>query len=253
MIDSHCHLDHEPLIDNLSDIIKRSKEIGIKKLLTISTSLNSFNNINKILPIDNIIYGTFGIHPHETNNIEITKNTIIENVNKNSRIIGVGETGLDFYYNNSKKNKQIYSFKQHIEAAIETNKPLIVHSRNAEKETFNILNEYKHQKPKILMHCFTGSYNFYKKMEELDSFFSAIISSAEAFGRLAKMSTDTRMYHCLPMFYNAGILNTVLAPMMVGGQVIVGEMFSQFSAFNFWRPILSTNANIMVITPTMTA
>ena len=173
MIDSHCHLDHEPLIDNLSDIIKRSKEIGIKKLLTISTSLNSFNNINKILPIDNIIYGTFGIHPHETNNIEITKNTIIENVNKNSRIIGVGETGLDFYYNNSKKNKQIYSFKQHIEAAIETNKPLIVHSRNAEKETFNILNEYKHQKPKILMHCFTGSYNFYKKMEELDSFFSA--------------------------------------------------------------------------------
>ena len=66
------------MINNLSDIIKRSKEIGIKKLLTISTSLNSFNNINKILPIDNIIYGTFGIHPHETNNIEITKDIIIE-------------------------------------------------------------------------------------------------------------------------------------------------------------------------------
>jgi len=173
MIDSHCHLDHDPLINNLYEIIKRSKEIGITKILTISTSLDSFNNINKILPIDDIIYGTFGIHPHETNNIEITKDIIIKNVNMNSKLIGVGETGLDFYYNNSKKDKQICSFKQHIEASIKINKPIIVHSRNAEKETFDILNKYRKQKPKILMHCFTGSYNFYKKMEELDSFFSA--------------------------------------------------------------------------------
>ena len=67
----------------------------------------------------------------------------------------------------------ITSFKTHIEASIDLNIPIIVHSRNAEKETYDILNVYKDQKPKILMHCFTGSYNFYKKMEELDSFFSA--------------------------------------------------------------------------------
>ena len=173
MIDSHCHLDHEPLLNNINEVLKRSKDVGIKKLLTICTTLKGFNNIKNILTIDKIIYGTFGIHPHETDNDNISKNIIVENIKKNPKLIGIGETGLDFYYNHSKKNKQIDSFKRHIEAALETNLPIIVHSRNAEEETFNILNKYKHEKPKILMHCFTGSYNFYKKMEELNSFFSA--------------------------------------------------------------------------------
>ena len=173
MIDSHCHLDHAPLFDNLNDILNRSKEVGIKKLLTICTTLESFKNIENILTIDDMIYGTFGIHPHETENNDVSKITIIESIKKNPKLIGVGETGLDFYYNHSKKNKQIDSFKKHIEAAIEINLPIIVHSRNAEEETFNILNEYKKHKPKILMHCFTGTYKFYKKMEELDSYFSA--------------------------------------------------------------------------------
>ena len=173
MIDSHCHLDHAPLFDNLNDILNRSKEVGIKKLLTICTTLESFKNIENILTIDDMIYGTFGIHPHETENNDVSKITIIESIKKNPKLIGVGETGLDFYYNHSKKNKQIESFKKHIEAAIEINLPIIVHSRNAEEETFNILNEYKKHKPKILMHCFTGSYKFYRQMEELDSYFSA--------------------------------------------------------------------------------
>ncbi len=173
MIDSHCHLDHAPLFDNLNDILNRSKEVGIKKLLTICTTLESFKNIENILTIDDMIYGTFGIHPHETENNDVSKITIIESIKKNPKLIGVGETGLDFYYNHSKKNKQIESFKKHIEAAIEINLPIIVHSRNAEEETFNILNEYKKHKPKILMHCFTGTYKFYKQMEELDSYFSA--------------------------------------------------------------------------------
>ena len=173
MIDSHCHLDHAPLLNNLTDIINRSKEVGIKNILTICTTLDSFKNIENILTIDDMIYGTFGIHPHETENNDVSKITIIESIKKNPKLIGVGETGLDFYYNHSKKNKQIDSFKKHIEAAIEINLPIIVHSRNAEEETFNILSKYKKHKPKILMHCFTGTYKFYKQMEELESYFSA--------------------------------------------------------------------------------
>jgi len=107
MIDSHCHLDHAPLLDNLNDILNRSKEVGIKKLLTICTTLESFKNIENILTIDDMIYGTFGIHPHETENNDVSKITIIESIKKNPKLIGVGETGLDFYYNHSKKNKQI--------------------------------------------------------------------------------------------------------------------------------------------------
>ena len=173
MIDSHCHLDHETLFKNITQIIERSKVVGIKKILTICTTLKGFNNIKNILKIDEIIYGTFGIHPHETETNIVNKNVIVENIIQNPKLIGIGETGLDFYYNHSNKEKQIESFNQNIEAAIKLKLPIIVHSRNAEEETFEILNGYKNKDPKILMHCFTGSYDFFKKMEKLNSYFSA--------------------------------------------------------------------------------
>jgi len=173
MIDSHCHLDHEPLYTNLSDVISRSKEAGITKLLTICTTLDSFENIKAIIKRDQMIYGTYGIHPHETNNNQVDKQTIIKCINENKKIIGIGETGLDFFYNHSDKIKQITSFKEHIEASIELSKPIIIHSRDAEKETFEILSLYKNENLKILMHCFTGSLEFSKKLLTLDAFFSA--------------------------------------------------------------------------------
>ena len=173
MIDSHCHLDHEPLHENLSEVIYRSKEIGITKLLTICTTLESFENIKAIVKKDKMIYGTYGIHPHETVSNKVDKQIIVRSVNKNEKIIGIGETGLDFFYNYSDKERQISSFKAHIEASIELNKPIIIHSRDAEKETFEILSSYKDKKLKILMHCFTGSLEFSKKLQTLDAFFSA--------------------------------------------------------------------------------
>ena len=173
MIDSHCHLDHEPLHENLSDVLSRSKVVGITKLLTICTTLDSFENIKAIVKKDQMIYGTYGIHPHETNSNQVDKQTIIKCVNENEKIIGIGETGLDFFYNHSDKDRQIISFKTHIEAAIELNKPIIIHSRDAENETFEILSLYKNQNLKILMHCYTGSLEFSKKLLSLDAFFSA--------------------------------------------------------------------------------
>jgi TatD DNase family protein len=173
MIDSHCHLDHEPLFQKMNDVLVRSKNNGITKLLTICTTINSFKKIIEIVKLDPMIFGTFGIHPHESSNDIVSKDDIIKNINKNKKIIGVGETGLDFYYNHSDKKKQISSFKSHIEASIDLNLPLIVHSRNAEVETFDVLNFYKKHNPKILMHCFTGSNNFAKKLLTLNSYFSA--------------------------------------------------------------------------------
>ena len=173
MIDSHCHLDHDPLLENLTEVITRSKEIGITKLLTICTTLESFENIKAIIEKDEMIYGTYGIHPHEAKNNQVDKQTIIRSVNENVKIIGIGETGLDFFYNYSDRERQISSFIEHIEASIELNKPIIIHSRDAEKETFEILNSYKGRNLKILMHCFTGSLEFSKKLQTLDAFFSA--------------------------------------------------------------------------------
>ena len=173
MIDSHCHLDQEPLFSNINEVIRRSKAIGVKKILTISTNLKSFENIKKIIEIDSIIYGTIGIHPHESSKDIVNSNYLVENANKHKKIIGIGETGLDFYYENSKKNDQIDSFIKHIEASISLNCPLIVHSRNAEQETFEILKKYKNSNIKILMHCFTGSKEFAQKLMDLDVYFSA--------------------------------------------------------------------------------
>ena len=173
MIDSHCHLDQEPLFQDLKNVIQRSKDIGIEKILTISTNFKSFENITNIVNKDDIIYGTFGIHPHETKDNLITKEIIREKISLNKKIIGIGETGLDFYYNNSDKKSQISSFEEHIKASIDMNVPLIVHSRNAENETFEILNKFKDKNLKILMHCFTGSRDFAEKLLTLNSYFSA--------------------------------------------------------------------------------
>ncbi|MBS56463.1 MAG: hydrolase TatD [Rickettsiales bacterium] len=173
MIDSHCHLDQEPLFNDLNQIISRSKNAGIEKLLTICTTKDSFNKILKIVEFDPMIYGTYGIHPHETKNDKIEINTIVNKISLNKRIIGVGETGLDFYYNNSDKESQVLSFRNHIEASLNLNIPLIIHSRNAETETYEILKDYQDKNLKILMHCFTGSYDFAEKLMKYNSFFSA--------------------------------------------------------------------------------
>tara|TARA_B100000965_G_C19415211_1_gene679586 strand:- start:147 stop:908 length:762 start_codon:yes stop_codon:yes gene_type:complete len=173
MIDSHCHLDHEPLFADIKNIIQRSKDVGIKKILTICTTIDSFDKILRIVKNNEIVFGTYGIHPHEVKNNIVSSKIIKSNILENKKIIGIGETGLDFYYNHSDKDQQIESFKNHIEAAIELDIPIIIHSRNAEVETFNILNEYKSKNLKILMHCFTGSSNLADKLLKFNTFFSA--------------------------------------------------------------------------------
>ncbi|MDC0043941.1 TatD family hydrolase [Candidatus Pelagibacter sp.] len=173
MIDSHCHLDHENLYTSINEIIDRSKKIGITKLLTICTTFKSFEKIINIVNLDSIIFGTFGIHPHESETNIVTKDIILQSIKNNKKIIGVGETGLDFFYNHSDKKIQISSFINHIEAALELNLPLIVHSRSAENETYDILKSYKNKNLKILMHCFTGTDIFAKKLQTLNSYFSA--------------------------------------------------------------------------------
>ena len=173
MIDSHCHLDHEPLLSNLEEVIKRSKNAGINKILTICTTLDSFKRIKKIVKFDKMIFGTYGIHPHETKDNHVSSSLIVDEIKNNEKIIGIGETGLDFYYNHSDKKDQIASMEEHIKASIKLDIPLIIHSRNAEKETLDVFNQYKNFNLKILMHCFTGSKKFAEKLLNLNAFFSA--------------------------------------------------------------------------------
>ena len=173
IVDSHCHLDHSPLYEKLEEIVNRAQLIGVKFLLTISTSLNSFEKVKAIISKYENIYGTIGIHPHETkDHVNVDKKKLLELKGRNNKIIGIGETGLDFYYQNSNKLVQKKKFIEHIEAAIELGLPIIVHSREAEIDTLNILKDFSSKNPKILMHCFTGSSNFSKKLLDLGAYIS---------------------------------------------------------------------------------
>ena len=133
IIDSHCHLDYPNLYDQLNDVIKRAQHNDVNYLLTICTTLESFERIKLIVHKYKNIYGTLGIHPHETKNFTNVDSKFISNLKKrHKKIIGIGETGLDFYYNHSDKNTQKKSFLEHIRSALELNIPIIVHSRDAE-------------------------------------------------------------------------------------------------------------------------
>ena len=175
IIDSHCHLTYEPMSNALNETIDRANKDGIKYMLTISTEDKSFEQILKIVTNYKSVYGTYGIHPHEAKSHQHIKSIdIIDKINQNKKIIGVGETGLDFYYNHSEKKDQINAFEEHISAAQEKNLPLIVHTRSAEKETLQILEKHsKKKETKILIHCFTGSRDFAFKLLDLGAYISA--------------------------------------------------------------------------------
>ena len=158
MIDSHCHLDQPPLYENINEVIVRSKNVGITKILTICTNLESFENIKKIINIDPIIYGTFGIHPHEADKNLVSKTEIIHNTGYSKKIIGIGETGLDFYYNNSDKNNQIKKFYKSYRCMFGNQPTSYSALQKCGGETFDILNNYKNTNLKILMHCFYRIY-----------------------------------------------------------------------------------------------
>ena len=193
IIDSHCHLDYPHLYNQLDDVIKRAESNNIKKLLTICTTLESFDKIKLIIEKYNLIYGTFGIHPHETEKHKKVDSKFIMNVKKNNtKVIGVGETGLDYYYNHSDKKIQKKSFIEHINSARELIIPVIVHSRDAENDTFEIIKTAKQNSTlKVLIHCFTGTKDFAKKLLDIGCYIS--ISGIVTFKNSTELS-ETASY-----------------------------------------------------------
>ena len=175
IIDSHCHLDFEPMYSKLDDVISRALKKNIHYMLTISTTNESFQKILVLIEKYKNIYGTYGIHPHEADKYEnLTVDNIIKKIDSNKKILGIGETGLDFYYENSKKEIQKKLFKNHIKAAQDLNLPVIIHTRAAEDETFEMIKSEKKIKDfKALIHCFTGSNTFAHKLIDLGCYISA--------------------------------------------------------------------------------
>ena len=193
IVDSHCHLDFSELFNQLEEVIHRAESNQVKCFLTICTTLESFERIKLIINKYKNIYGTFGIHPHETKKFtNVDSKFILDLKKKYKKVIGIGETGLDFYYNHSDKKIQIKSFIEHIHAAGELNIPIIVHSRDAEIDTYEIIkSEIKNSNLKVLIHCFTGSKDFAKKLLDLNCYIS--LSGIITFKNSAELA-DTASY-----------------------------------------------------------
>jgi len=175
IIDSHCHLEYEPMISNLKEVVDRAIQNNVKYFLSISTTDESYEKIIQIVRNYKNVYGTYGIHPHETKNYEtLSSEQIIKKQQLSKKIIGIGETGLDFYYEHSDPVIQKKIFIEHIKAAQILSLPLIVHTRSAENETYDILKSEKNNKDfKVLIHCFTGTRSFAHKLIDIGCYISA--------------------------------------------------------------------------------
>ena len=158
LIDSHCHLNMQEFADDLPQVIANAKAAGVSLMQTICTRSSDFAGIIKIAEKYPEIYASFGIHPHEVEKEKLlTVDEIIAYTN-HPKVIGVGETGLDYYYEHSKRDIQKESFINHIKASAQTNLPVIVHSRNADEDTISIMSsEMKTNPYPGLIHCFSST------------------------------------------------------------------------------------------------
>lgn len=168
LIDSHCHLEYEGLVEDRQGVLARAREAGIAGFLNISTRQREWASVVATAEREADVWASVGIHPHEADqHADLGEGALLE-ATQNPRVIGIGETGLDYYYDKSDRAVQQALFRIHIAVARQTGLPLIIHTRNAEEDTARILEEElgKGAFP-ALIHCFTASATFGRKVLDL--------------------------------------------------------------------------------------
>jgi len=157
LVDSHCHLDYLAEEGELEDAVARAREAGVGVLLTICTKLSEFGTVRAIAERFPEVYCSVGIHPHEAEPEGPVGQACLVNFTGHPKVVGIGETGLDYYYEHSPRERQQESFRAHIRAARETGLPLIVHTRDADEDTVALLRE-AHAEGAFpgVIHCFTA-------------------------------------------------------------------------------------------------
>jgi TatD DNase family protein len=173
IVDSHVNLHGEKFADDLSDTIHRARAAGVGPMLNICCHLKDFDDVLKVANSDQNIWATVGTHPHDAkDNPDITAQEII-NLTHGPKVVGIGETGLDYHYDWSPREVQKANFQAHIDAVHETGLPLVVHTRKADEDMIEMLQSAYAKKPfNAIMHCYTSGQRLADAAAEMGFYFS---------------------------------------------------------------------------------
>jgi TatD DNase family protein len=161
LVDSHCHLNYAKLVERQSEVLASARAAGVTTMLNISTREREWGDIVATAEREPDVWASIGIHPHEADEHPDVDTVKLVEAARHPRVVGIGETGLDYYYDHSDRAQQQRSFRAHIAASRETGLPTIIHTRDAEDDTYAILaDEMGHGAFPALIHCFTASADF---------------------------------------------------------------------------------------------
>ena len=198
LVDSHVNLHTEAYEGDLEQTYIRARDAGIGTMLNICCKISEFESVLEIAQKFENMYASVGTHPHEAHENPFIKSDTIIALSHHDKVIGIGETGLDFHYNYSNREDQYANFLAHIEAARETQLPLIIHSRNADTEMAELIeSEMKKGAFPALLHCFTGGETLAKRMIDIGLYFSLsgiiTFNNAHELREIARILPDDRL------------------------------------------------------------
>jgi TatD DNase family protein len=172
-VDSHCHLNYKGLVEDQQAVLARARAAGVSAMLNISTRAAEWDEVIGLAEREEDVWASVGVHPHDADtHAEIETETLVARA-EHPRVVGIGESGLDFYYDRSDRDRQRASFRSHIAAARETGLPLIVHTREAEEDSAAILEEEMGKGAfRGVIHCFTAGADFARKALDLGLYIS---------------------------------------------------------------------------------
>ncbi|MBF0093025.1 MAG: TatD family hydrolase [Alphaproteobacteria bacterium] len=157
LVDTHCHLDFPDFAEDLDEVVGRARRAGVSRMLTISTHVTRFDRVLAVAERHEGVYCTVGIHPHEAGKEPPVDKERLIALSRHPKVVGFGETGLDYFYEHSPREDQQRSFRVHIAAAREAGLPLIIHTRDADEDIIRILREEMARgRFRGLVHCFSS-------------------------------------------------------------------------------------------------
>ncbi len=198
LVDSHCHLEYEGLVEDQVGVLTRAREAGVGAFLNISTKQREWQQVVATANREPDVFASVGIHPHEADPHEDLGRSELLTATEDPRVIAIGETGLDYFYEHSDRATQAILFRMHIDVARETGLPVIIHTRDAEDDTFEILaDEMEKGTFPALIHCFTASEGFGRKVLDLGLTISlsgiVTFKNAKALQETAKNVPENRL------------------------------------------------------------